>query len=679
LKTHPPCFVLKKIHFMKYTIFAFLLFAFAFLKAQIPAFPGAEGFGTTTTTGGRGGSVYYVTNLNCSGPGSLNYGLSQSGAKYILFKVSGIIDCAAEVLWGNCYIAGQTSPGGITVRGILLDDFYDPAGLAQNVIIRHLNSRPSTEDVRPGTGWVMDDALRLDGASNIVVDHCSFANAVDECVQLSRSSNITISNCQLAETLGGHYYLGGMLMNYSTTAHPKDNVSIHHNVWNRIGGRMPEISCEPSGEVPGDMDCLAHPFRFEFSNNLLWDMPIQIYYEPLDEFLIEPNFVNNRCVARASFGGAMFHHPMLDHSGNELFADGNTMNLYPSYSDYELFYCCNDFNLYNPNPDNGVATLRSSRFGYPAITYTPTGNLEGYVFDKVGAFNAHSSMGRDSMNRRLLKFINNNSIDPQPVDGVDYYHDAFLLDFTTPPVAPTDTDNDGMPNAWESTYAAYGLDPNVADHNGTQLSMPLTGVAGYTNLECYLNLLSEDLVSGNITLAAELVDFKAIPISAERKVLLYWTTANEADNEAFIVERSINGHDYEAVGRVAAQNQSHTVHYELVDKNLRNVLHYYRLVAVGNDGSREYFKTVSVNLVTTGDWLRLRRNISEGKIEVEVMDEMRLPLGVAIYDVNGHTWRDTILQNGQGSVDVSGLPPGVYFLQLWNDYLRHTERVVVGQ
>ncbi|MBK8562136.1 MAG: T9SS type A sorting domain-containing protein [Saprospiraceae bacterium] len=663
---------------MKYTILAFSLFIFCFANGQIPAFPGAEGFGTTTTTGGRGGTVYYVTNLNCSGPGSLNYGLSQSGARYILFKVSGIIDCAAEIEWGNCYIAGQTSPGGITVRGILLDDYYEPSGLAQNVIIRHLNSRPSTEDVRPGTGWVMDDALRLDGASNVVVDHCSFANAIDECIQLSRSSNITISNCQLAETLGGHFYLGGMLMNYSTTAHPKDNVSIHHNIWNRIGGRMPEISCEPSAESPGDNDCLAHPFRFEFSNNLLWDMPIQVYYEPVDDFLIEPNFIGNRCVARASYGGAMFHHPMLDHSGNELFADGNTMNLYPSYSDYELFYCCNDFNLYNPNPDNGVATLRSSRFGYPGISYTPTGNLEGYIFENVGAFNAHSSMGRDSMNRRLMKFINNNSIDPQPVDGEDYYHDAFLLDFTTPPAAPTDTDNDGMPNAWENLYAAYGLDPNVADHNGTQLSVPLTGVAGYTNLECYLNLLAEGLVSGSITLATELVDFKAIPIAAERKVLLRWTTANEADNQAFIVEHSTNGHDFDGVGQVAAQNQSHTVRYELLDENLRSGLHYYRLVALGNDGSREVFKTVSVKLVSAGDWLRLRRNVSEGTIEVQVMDELRLPVRAVLYDVNGRTWRDTTLQNGQGSVDVSGLPSGVYFLQVWNDYLRHSERVLVG-
>ncbi len=663
---------------MKFTTIVFALFTFSFCAAQIPAFPGAEGFGTTTTTGGRGGTVYYVTNLNCSGPGSLNQGLSQSGAKYILFKVSGIIDCAAEIEWGNCYIAGQTSPGGITVRGILLDDYYEPSGLAQNVIIRHLNSRPNTEDVRPGNGWVLDDALRLDGARNIVVDHCSFANAIDECVQLSRSSNITISNCLLAETLGGHYYLGGMLMNYSTTAHPKDNVSIHHNVWNRIGGRMPEISCEPSAESPGDADCLAHPFRFEFSNNLLWDMPIQIYYEPDDEFLIKPNFIGNRTVARSNYGGPMFNHPMLGHSGNELFADDNTMNLYPSYSDYELFYCCNDFALYNPNTDNGNATLRNARFNYPSISYTASSSLANHVYTNVGAFNGHSPMGRDSMNRRLLKFINSNNIDPKPVDGVDYYHDAFRLDFSTQPTAPTDTDNDGMPDAWENTYAAYGLNPNVQDHNGTQLSVVLTGIAGYTNLECYLNQLAESLVSGITTLATELIDFQAIPIAAERKVLLRWTAENTVASEAFVIERSEDGHDFKTIGRLSAKNDHHAIHYQLQDEKVPSGTHYYRLVLLNNDGSREYLKTVAVQLVSSADWLRLRRNFSEGKIEVEVMDELRLPVQVALFDINGRLQRISSIQNGQGTVDVTGLAAGVYFLHFWNDYLRYSERVVVG-
>ncbi len=626
-----------------------------------------------------------MTNLNCNGPGSLNEALNTPGAKYIVFTVSGIIDCAAEITWGNCTIAGQTSPGGITVRGILLDDYYEPAGLAQNVIIRHLNSRPNTEDVRPGTGWVMDDGLRLDGASNIVVDHCTFANAIDEAVQLSRSSNITIQNCMLAETLGGHYDLGGMLINYSTTAHPKDNVSIHHNVWNRIGGRMPEFACEESGETPGDMACLNNPFHVELSNNLLWDIPIQVWYtqgfngsNSSAWHDVLGNFVNNHAVGRTDYCGPNFAFDLLAHAGNEFYANGNTMNGYPAYSDYELFYCCNDFcdPFNHPNTDPGAATQRSARFNYPSIAYTPSASLRSHILGNAGAFNGHSPMNRDSMNRRLLKFLQMNALDLNPVNGTDFYNDAFLLDFNTPPAAPADTDNDGMPNDWET---AYGLNPNVQDHNGSDLSVLMTGVAGYSNLECYLNQLSDELVLGLMTpLPVEVVDFQAIPLAAEQKVLLRWSVASAADTDYFSIERSTDGRQFDKIGKLAANNSNQTVRYELVDNHAPMGQILYRLFAIGFDGSQEHIKTISLVLKNADEWLRIHRNISAQRLEIEVLDENRLPVEAAMVDVAGRIHRRFSIRNGQGEADVAGLPPGVYFLELSNGYLRQVEKVVVG-
>ncbi len=491
---------MKKCTYALLLLFAFDIFGIATALAQIPAFPEAQGFGALQTSGGRGGQVMYVTNLNCTGAGSLNAALATPGPKYILFKVSGIIDCAAEILYGDCYIAGQTSPGGIIVRGIVADDWYEPEGSARNFIIRHLSSRPNTAGVRPGTGWILDDALRLDAAHRVVIDHCSFANATDEAVQISRSSNITLQNCMLAETLGDHYPYGGMLMNYSVSNHRLDSISIHHCIWNRIGGRMPEMSCEISAEAPADQDCLLNPQRTELSNNLFWDMPIQIWYSPgmspsnsdSPDHKVRMNFVNNHTVARNSYGGPMFNHNFLDVSGNQIFAGGNTFNLYPTLSDYGLFYCCNDFNLYHPNTDLGVATLLPTRLNYPSISYTPTSQLVNYLACNVGAFNNHSPERRNQMDRRLLQPVVNGIIATNPVNGIDFYNDAFLLDFSSPPTAPLDTDNDGMPDVWET---ANGLNLSVADHNGTNLSVALTGLAGYTNLECYLNQLA-NAISG---------------------------------------------------------------------------------------------------------------------------------------------------------------------------------------
>ncbi len=458
-------------------------FTYFTLSAQtIPSFPGAEGFGASAT-GGRGGQVIYVTNLNCSGAGSLAAALQVVGKKYILFKVSGVIPCAAEVFQGDVYIAGQTSPSGAIVRGIILDEIYETNTNSKNVIIRHLRSRPKLGTNLPNQGYVLDDGLRLDGASNVIVDHCSFANAIDEAVQISNSHNITIQNCQLSETLGEHYALGGMLMNYSEAGHEQDNISIHHNVWNRIGGRMPEFSCESP-------HCRNRTLNFEVSDNLFWDQQIQTWYNPCTsggdgcrDFHLNLNYVNNRTVARNSYTGPLASADLLNNAGNRLFANGNTMNQYPALSDYQLFYCCNDFNTNVPNTNLGSATRLGARNNFPPISYTPSTQLVSYAVENIGAF------PRDPMDRRLMNPLKNNIIDTNPVNGTDYYNDSFLTD--VPQTAPTDTDNDGMPNEWET---ANGLNPNLQDHNGMQLSKKFTGIEGYTNLECYLNELSDKIV-----------------------------------------------------------------------------------------------------------------------------------------------------------------------------------------
>jgi len=469
---------------MKTIVFILLsqLIYFSLYSQSIPAFPGAEGFGASAS-GGRGGQVIYVTNLNCSGAGSLAAALQVVGKKYIMFKVSGVIPCAAEVFQGDVYIAGQTSPSGITVRGIILDEIYETNTNAKNVIIRHLRSRPKLGTNLPNQGYVLDDALRLDGASNVIVDHCSFANAVDEAVQISNSKNITIQNSQLAETLGEHYALGGMLMNYSEAGHQQDNISIHHNVWNRIGGRMPELSCESP-------HCRNRTLNFEISNNLFWDQQIQTWYNPCTQggdgcrdFHLNLNFVNNRTIARSTYTGPMASFDLLANTNNRLFVSGNSMNQYANFADYQLFYCCNDFNTNAPNTNQGAALHLSARHSFPAINYTPSAQLLTYAVENVGAF------PRDPMDRRLLNPLKNNVIDSKPINGTDYYNDAFQTDPAQN--APTDTDNDGMPDEWET---ANGLNPNLQDHNSTQLSKKFTGIEGYTNLECYLNELSDKIV-----------------------------------------------------------------------------------------------------------------------------------------------------------------------------------------
>ncbi len=416
------------------------------LDAQIPAFPGAEGYGMFTT-GGRGLNVYEVTTLADSGPGSLRDAVSQSN-RTIVFRVSGTIalNSRLDIERNNITIAGQTAPGdGITLKNYALRVGGD------NIIIRYIRVRVGDQggdNQSDGIGF-MDV-----GASNVMFDHCSVSWAIDENFSMYGLPNITIQWCIISEALHdsnhpkGPHSMGGIQNGRDMT--------IHHNIYISNNDRNPKFNI--ADWWPGQ--------NTDFRNNVVYNWGARSTWGGNGGSSLT-NVVNNYYKAGPDTIDPNILLTLEGGNPGEWYVDGNYVYGYPGVTADNW---TGVVNASGTTPLNAIVV--DQPFSYAPVTTQSATDAYTSVLQFAGC----TVPARDSVDTRVLADVANGTgaiIDSQTEVG-----GWPVLNSTTP---PTDSDHDGMPDAWELTY---GLDPyDPADRNGD-----FTG-DGYTNLETYLNSL----------------------------------------------------------------------------------------------------------------------------------------------------------------------------------------------
>lgn len=196
--------------------------------AQIPAFPGAEGFGKYTT-GGRGYQIYHVTSLDDSGPGTLRDAVTTSG-RIVVFDVAGDIILQSPLVFkGNITVLGQTAPGeGVNVYGNRVS-FSN----ASNLIVRYMRFREGNN------GPSNTDACGVANGENMIFDHLSVFWGKDENFSVSwdnknvRPRNITIQNTIIAQGLQSHS-CGGLIQTIG-------GVTLYRNLYIENKTRNPKV------------------------------------------------------------------------------------------------------------------------------------------------------------------------------------------------------------------------------------------------------------------------------------------------------------------------------------------------------------------------------------------------------------------------------------------------------
>lgn len=445
-----------------------LLAATSSAYGQTLAFPGAKGFGRYATGARASGtrSVYLVTNLNDSGSGSFRDAVSQSG-RIVVFRVGGIINLASDVVVAaNTTIAGQTAPG----TGIVLFGKRVTFSASNNTICRYLRVRLGA------TSNSGKDASGIANGANMIFDHCSFTWGMDEVFSINWDSkgnnpdNITIQNTILGQGLHRENHSCGGLIQPSTGG----KVSLIGNLYTSNKTRNPKVKGinEFVNNVVynwGNANRLGDVMNYGWSGEAY----IMGGDSAGDSFA---NIINNYFI-----GG-----PSTNPSNSTPFTRGNAnFNVYGSgnYFDNDRDGILDGTLVpYNTTgyPTDDAAALQSTPYDYPEKNTTLTA-AQAYqkVCDSVGAIFPL----RDELDALMIS-----DLQSKGTSGVYVYRETDIplanggLGAYTAGTAATDSDNDGMPNAWET---ANGLNPNSASDAVTAS----TTNPGYLNIEVYINSL----------------------------------------------------------------------------------------------------------------------------------------------------------------------------------------------
>ena len=511
--------------------------------AQAPAFPGAEGHGRYVT-GGRGGKIVHVTNLNDSGTGSFREAV-KSGNKIIVFDVAGVIALKSDLKFAdNITILGQTAPSpGITLR-------YYTVQPGSNNIIRFIRIRRGQEkNINDGA-----DATWQRNKTGIIYDHCSFSWSIDEVASFYDNNNFTMQWCTVAESLtnpghskGAHGYggiWGGKL------------ASFHHNFVAHLMNRGPRFNGARYGWTGYTSNKEYSTYKWQntvqaenvdFRNCVMYNAQGTCYGGPGGGQI---NIVNNYYKAGPSHSlkGTTLNGLKVDIStgsvrGNQdritlvtLSTQSNSDKNHPELYDMTSRYYINgnttettkgqkteNKDWKGVSYDKGVPSLNgeyyspdANNFYGDAVAHTtisgkscvkikmdepaPTGKVTTHsaaeAYKKVLAY-VGASLYRDEIDARYMEeaktgtatykgsITNSPGIIDKVSDVKGYTEDNFGTG-TRP--ADFDTDKDGIADEWEK---ANGLNPNNASD---ALTYSLDEKGYYTNIEVYANPLVENIM-----------------------------------------------------------------------------------------------------------------------------------------------------------------------------------------
>ncbi|MDE7418774.1 MAG: fibronectin type III domain-containing protein [Muribaculaceae bacterium] len=499
------------------------------------AFPGAEGFGRFAT-GGRGGEIYHVTNLNDSGTGSLRDAVSKSN-RIVVFDVAGVINLKSRLVFkNNLTILGQTAPGeGIQVYGNGVS-FSN----ANNIIVRYLRVRMGVN------GDSGKDAAGVASGHDMIFDHMSVLWGRDENFSVSSNdkgsgpANVTIQNSIIGQGLQPHS-CGGLIQT-------DNGVTLFRNLYIENATRNPKVK-----GLNQFVNNVSYNWGKEAAYNMGGDSAGDSWAE------ISGNYWITGPWKQAAY-------PLVGGNSNfKYFAEGNwyDSNIDGVLDGHEMSdeeYAKSGGARVNTTDDlvsrgapKGVPEIAGRMTAPEALEYVLAyggaslpvrDEVDQYLIDELSSFGSFGTTGGITTEKAL------------PHKGTGKLFGGYK---------PLDSDGDGIPDEWET---ANGLDPQDAKDAAA------IAENGYANIENYVFS-----IDAAFPYLKNPTDLKAIK-NEKTAITLEWVD-NADKSTGFVVESSGDGKSYAEAGRTAAGETTFKV-----DGLDENKMYYFRVYALGDNGMR---------------------------------------------------------------------------------------------
>lgn len=398
------------------------------------AFPGAQGFGRKAV-GGRGGSVYHVTNLNDSGEGSLRDAISQPN-RIVVFDVGGVIRPASRLVFkNNQTIAGQTAPGG----GITIYGDGTSFSAASNTIVRYVRFRMGK------VGESGKDTVTMANGHDVIWDHCSMSWGRDGTFDLNQESGSELYNITLQDSIvsqGLETHSTGGLVNTTGTSIIRSLYIDNHSRNPKARGTL------------------------QFVNNVVYGWVVSGYILGDTSGRSDGYMVGNYLITSPVTSGGTLDSPT---SAYNMYAVGN---FYDSDKDGTL-----NGRLLGKGDFGAVTWHEAPSAEFPKVPELSAADAVKFVRAHAGA-----SKFRDAVDDYVMAELDSYGKQGKTISDEASLGLPNVVGNLPAGTAPADTDRDGMSDTWET---ANGLDPSDAKDGNADRNKD-----GWTNVEEYINSLA---------------------------------------------------------------------------------------------------------------------------------------------------------------------------------------------